>query len=84
MGRALALGLAHAGADVALAARSRDAVEETAGKVRALGRRALVIELDVADVAGLPAAVDRTLAAPDRLDILVNKAGMEQVADTWR
>jgi NAD(P)-dependent dehydrogenase (short-subunit alcohol dehydrogenase family) len=82
IGRALALGLAHAGADVALAARSEDALEEAARKVQAPGRRALVIELDIADVARLPAAVDRALAAPGRLDILVNNAGMEQVADS--
>ena len=82
IGRALALGVAHAGADIALAARSKDALEEAAGKVQALGRRALVIELDIADVARLPAAVDRALAALGRLDILVNNAGMEQVADS--
>jgi NAD(P)-dependent dehydrogenase (short-subunit alcohol dehydrogenase family) len=82
IGRALALGLAHAGADVALAARSEDALEETARKVQALGRRAVVIELDVAEVARLPAAVDRALAALGGLHILVNNAGMEQVADS--
>jgi len=82
IGRALALGLAQAGADLALAARSKDALEETAGRIRAIGRRAEVIELDVLDVARLPAAVERTVAALGRLDILVNNAGQEQVAES--
>jgi NAD(P)-dependent dehydrogenase (short-subunit alcohol dehydrogenase family) len=82
IGRALALGLAQAGADLALAARTPDALEETAGRIRALGRRAEVIEVDVIDVARLPAVVDRTVAALGRLDILVNNAGQEQVADS--
>jgi len=82
IGRAMAHGLAQAGADLALAARSKDALEETAGRIRAIGRRAEVIELDVLDVARLPAAVERTVAALGRLDILVNNAGQEQVAES--
>ncbi len=82
IGRALALGLAQAGADVALAARSKAALDEVAGEIAALGRRALALELDVAQVAELPAAVGEVVQALGRLDILVNNAGIEQVADS--
>jgi NAD(P)-dependent dehydrogenase (short-subunit alcohol dehydrogenase family) len=82
IGRALALGLAHAGADVALAARSMAALEEVAGEVRTLGRRAAVIELDVGATKWISDAVNRTVAVLDRLDILINNAGMERVADS--
>lgn len=78
IGRALAIGLARAGADVALTARSEQALRETAQQVEALGRRALVCAGDVsreADVSRLGAEVE---AAFGRLDVLVNNAGMAE------
>ncbi len=82
IGRALAQGLAQAGADLALAARSQAALEATAARVRALGRRAVVLELDVGEVARIAGAVERAAQALGGLDILVNNAGQEQVADS--
>lgn len=76
LGRAIALALAHAGADVALGLRDADADGGVAAEVEALGRRALRLPMDVADVAQVRAAVRRTADELGGLDILVNNAGI--------
>ena len=76
IGRAVCLELARRGADVAFIYRSRDAeAEAAAAAIRALGRRALVLKTDLADAAGVAAAVDRAAAELGRLDVLVQAAG---------
>ena len=76
IGRAVCLELARRGADVAFIYRSRDAeAEAAAAAIRALGRRALVLKTDLADSAGVAAAVDRAAAELGRLDVLVQAAG---------
>lgn len=75
IGRAIGIGLAQHGADVALAARSVEGLEETAALVRAAGRRALVVECDVTDTAAVEASVARTIEELGGLDIVVNNAG---------
>ena len=60
IGRACALALAQAGADVALAARTPADLEAVAAEIRTLGRRALVVPTDVADEAALDTLVART------------------------
>jgi NAD(P)-dependent dehydrogenase (short-subunit alcohol dehydrogenase family) len=76
IGRAVCLELARRGADVAFIYRSRDAeAEAVAAAIRALGRRALVLKTDLADSAGVAAAVDRAAAELGRLDVLVQAAG---------
>jgi 7-alpha-hydroxysteroid dehydrogenase len=75
IGRACALALAQAGADVALAARTAADLEAVAELVRALGRRALVVPTDVADEAALDNLVARTLAELGSVSLLVNNAG---------
>ncbi len=82
IGRALALGLAQAGARVALAARSLNALETVAKEARALRREAVVIELDVRDTPRIATAIRTARDKLGGLDILVNNAGMEQVADS--
>jgi len=79
IGQAIAFALAGAGADVALAGRSR--AEETAGRVEALGRKATTIDADLASLAPVQQAVDRTISALGGLDILVNNAGIISRAD---
>jgi len=76
IGRGVALALARAGADVALAARTVPDLEQVAEKVRALGRRALVVPADVRDDRSVHVMVEQTLEEFGRLDILVNNAGL--------
>ena len=75
IGRACALALAQAGADVALAARTAADLEAVADEIRALGRRALAVPCDVNDEAALDALVARTQAELGPPRILVNNAG---------
>ncbi|HSD78256.1 MAG TPA: SDR family NAD(P)-dependent oxidoreductase, partial [Solirubrobacteraceae bacterium] len=76
LGRAIALTLADAGADVALGLRDVTTGDALADEIRAMGRRALPLQLDVSDVGQSRAAVQRTVAELGRLDILVNNAGI--------
>jgi 7-alpha-hydroxysteroid dehydrogenase len=75
IGRAIALAYAAAGADVVVAARRPEPLDEVANEIRALGRRALTVPTDVTDGAQLDRLVDRTLETFGRLDIVVNNAG---------
>ncbi|WP_395614500.1 2-dehydro-3-deoxy-D-gluconate 5-dehydrogenase KduD [Allosphingosinicella sp.] len=79
IGRAIAVALAEAGADVALAGRSQ--ADETAAAVEALGRKAVLIEADLATTEPVARVVEEALAAFGRLDILVNNAGIIRRAD---
>lgn len=75
IGAGCALALAEAGADVALAARTRSDLEAVAEQVRALGRRAVVVQTDVTESDQLTRLADTTVAELDRVDVLVNNAG---------
>ena len=75
IGRALALGLAEAGADVVATARTRETVDATAAEIQARGRRTIRVTADVTERASLEAARDAALAALGRIDVLVNCAG---------
>ena len=79
LGRSIALALAEAGADVAVAARSAKELAETAGAVEALGRRGLAVPTDVTVYAQVEALVERTAATLGRLDIVVNNSGIAAV-----
>ena len=79
IGRALAEGLAEAGADVAVAARREAALAETVTAIQSLGRRAVAVAMDVARPVECRAGVERAAAALGGLDILVNNAGVEEV-----
>jgi len=75
IGRAIALALAEEGADVVLAARGPEALEETAKEVEERGRRALPVPTDVTDPDQCRALVERTTSELGGLDVLVNNAG---------
>ncbi len=76
IGRAVALGYARAGADVAIAARNEAELRELAGEIEALGRRALVLPADIAKLSALPLLVEETVRHFGGLDVLVNNAGI--------
>ncbi|MFD6455981.1 MULTISPECIES: SDR family oxidoreductase [unclassified Nocardia] len=75
IGAATALALAEAGADVAIAARTTEQLDEVAGKIRALGRRAVTVTADLADLAAVKAFADTAAAELGRIDIVVNNVG---------
>ncbi|MFG1942368.1 SDR family NAD(P)-dependent oxidoreductase [Nonomuraea sp. NPDC048826] len=75
IGRAIALAYAEAGADVALTARSADALETLAGEIRALGREAVVIPADLTDRDAAAATVHEAVSGLGHLDVVVNNAG---------
>ncbi len=75
IGQAIAVGLAEAGADVALVARSRDGLADTAEQITAIGRKAVVIPADVTAEAEVTAAVTAAIDQLGEVDIVVNNAG---------
>lgn len=83
IGRGVALAMAAAGADIVInhpSSRDAAAAENVASAVRALGRRALVLEADVADEGAVQSMVDRATAEFGHIDILVNNAGIAAAA----
>jgi len=74
-GKAIALELAKAGADVAVSARTADALENAAAEIRSLGRRSIAIPTDVRVAEQVNNMVKKTLEEFHRIDILVNNAG---------
>jgi 7-alpha-hydroxysteroid dehydrogenase len=75
IGAAVARTFAAAGADVVIASRTKDQLEEVAADVRAAGRRAVVVPCDVSETANLEELVSRGMAELGRLDVVVNNAG---------
>ncbi len=76
IGKAIALRLANAGADVAIMDINLSAAEATAQKIEGVGRKALPLQADVSQAAEVNAAVAQVLTAFGRIDILVNNAGI--------
>jgi NAD(P)-dependent dehydrogenase (short-subunit alcohol dehydrogenase family) len=76
LGRAIALALAHAGADVALGLRDLKTGSELAAEIERLGRRALPLQMDMTQMDQISAAVAQAAAQFGKLDILVNNAGI--------
>ncbi|KQN90213.1 2-deoxy-D-gluconate 3-dehydrogenase [Sphingomonas sp. Leaf231] len=79
IGQAIAVALAQAGADIACVGRTR--AEDTAPHIRALGRRAALIDADLSTIDPVAGIVEETVRALGRLDILVNNAGIIRRAD---
>ena len=76
IGRALALQLAAEGAQVAIAARRAERLEQVAAECRQRGAEALVLPTDVSDEAQCRALVEKTVEAFGKLDMLINNAGL--------
>jgi NAD(P)-dependent dehydrogenase (short-subunit alcohol dehydrogenase family) len=76
LGVGFAQTLAEAGADLVLGARRIDRVEQTAELVRAIGKRAIAVETDVADPDQCSALVAAGIAEFGHVDVLINNAGV--------
>jgi len=79
IGRSIAIALAEAGADVCVAARKVEALEESLAAVQATGRRGIAVPTNVRDMAALENLVSETKRQLDRIDILVNNAATNPV-----
>src|SRR5258708_40062711 len=75
LGRAIAVALAEAGADVALGLRDRSRDEGIAEEIRALGRRVLPLQMDVTKLDEVERAMSATIEELGALDLLINNAG---------
>ncbi len=94
LGRAMALRLAEAGADLVAAARTREQLEETAAEVRKTGRKCLIVPTDVARSEDINAMVAATIKEYGQVDVLISNAGagedafgktIDQITDDeWR
>ena len=82
IGRAIAHGLAQAGADVIPTSRRAEQVETAAREIEALGRRTLRLTSDVSDRSSLQSVLTETVKAFEKVDILVNSAGRTKRAPT--
>ena len=76
IGKAIALTLAEAGADITVVARTREQIEQTAEEIRQLGRKALTLPIDVTQEDQVKEVVEQTLSQFGQIDILVNNAGI--------
>jgi 2-deoxy-D-gluconate 3-dehydrogenase len=91
IGRAVALGLARAGASVAVLARNEEKNRLVLAELRSIGRPAMVLRLDLTDRSALTPAVEQVERSLGGIDILVNNAGivaltggvLKETVDTW-
>lgn len=78
LGKAIALGLAQAGADVVVVSRTGEQVREVAEEIRAIGGRSLALVGDVGEVEQAQGLVARAVEELGALHVLVNAAGVNQ------
>jgi NAD(P)-dependent dehydrogenase (short-subunit alcohol dehydrogenase family) len=76
LGKAIALSLADAGADVAVASRNLDSLKAVAREIETKGRKSLAVKVDVVDAKQVNAMVETIMKTFLRIDILVNAAGL--------
>jgi NAD(P)-dependent dehydrogenase (short-subunit alcohol dehydrogenase family) len=79
LGREIALGLAEAGADITMAARTAESLDQTAADIRAMGRQVRTIVADMADPATCEASCANALEEAGCFDILINNIGGRRV-----
>jgi 3-oxoacyl-[acyl-carrier protein] reductase len=80
IGRAIALKFAQEGADVAVCARTAAQIESVAQEIQAMGRRAIARPVSVASVQDVQATVEEILKAWEKIDVVVNNAGVTRDA----
>jgi NAD(P)-dependent dehydrogenase (short-subunit alcohol dehydrogenase family) len=85
IGRAIAMAFARQGADLALVARTESELEETAQMIRAAGHRVVAVTADVSHREYVERAVSQALETFDRVDVLVNNAGVQPpIGPLWQ
>jgi 2-deoxy-D-gluconate 3-dehydrogenase len=91
LGRAIALAFADAGADVAVASRTREQFDEVVREIRGRNRRGIAIEADVTSSASVAQMVETARKEFGRIDVLVNSAGLGRMSrltqtddDVWK
>ncbi len=77
IGKAISLGLAKAGANIVIVQRS-DGESEAAKEIRNLGRKCLTIQFDLSDTSNIHTIIDQTITSCNRIDILINNAGVQR------
>ena len=82
LGKAIALGIAEAGADVVAASRRQEETDQVADEIESLGRRSLRATVDVRDRSSIEALQRKVLDSFAKVDILVNAAGITFKAPT--
>jgi short-subunit dehydrogenase len=83
IGLSIAEALAHRGSDIVLVSRHLQPLEEAAEKVRAIGRQAAAVAIDVSADDAPKRIVEAALGLRDRIDVLVNNAGFMTFADPF-
>ncbi len=75
IGKGIALAMAEAGADIVVAARQQQKIDAAVAEIKALGRRAIGVSVDVSDASQIQSIVDATMSEFGKVDVLVNNAG---------
>jgi NAD(P)-dependent dehydrogenase (short-subunit alcohol dehydrogenase family) len=75
IGKGIALAMAEAGADIVVAARRQEKIDAAVTEIKAAGRRAIGVSVDVSDPAQIGSIVDASMGEFGKIDILVNNAG---------
>jgi 3-oxoacyl-[acyl-carrier protein] reductase len=83
IGKAVALGFAKEGADIVVAARTEEEINQVRDLVVQLGRKSSAYVCDVSDEDQVQSLVDQTLATYGKINILVNNAGMGGMRPVW-
>ncbi len=83
-GKAIAIGLAEAGADVAVASRTQSDLDIVAEEIKARGRNSLAVAADMLDRASIENLTSRTMETFGKIDILVNNAGQALSIPFWK
>ncbi len=76
LGRACALALAHAGADIALGLRDVNSAQDLEKEIRAMGRKVIRVQMDVSAVPEIQSAIEEVMQSMGHIDILVNNVGV--------
>ncbi len=76
LGKAIALGIAEAGADVVATSRRQEETEQVAGEIEALGRRSMRATVDIRDRSSIESLQQKVVESFRKVDILVNAAGI--------